>query len=148
MEDLKICCFAVTRVVFFSRTSSWSEKSWDGKDSINPYFHTGNLNFEGILNWVLQILLYHCSKQLKNVKNFEHYWTKYCYLSQSFPLFTVAWASIFLNARYFSVLGQSTLRNFKRHKWSFVPLHKKCVYNNFFRRFVSSVIESLQIFLK
>ena len=111
-------------------------------------FIKGNLTFQDILNWVLQLLLYHCSKQPKNIENFEHYWTKYCYLSQSFSLFTLSWASIFLNARYFSVLGESTLRKFKRHKWSFVPLHKKCVYNNFLRCFVSSVIESLQIFLK
>ena len=31
----------------------------------------------------------------------------------------------FLNGRSFSVLGHSTLRHFKRRKWSFVPLHKK-----------------------
>ena len=144
MEDLKIHWIAARGVCFFREHPIGQKKSWNGKDSINPYFHKGKLNFQGILNWVLQILLYHCSKQLKNVKNFERYWTKYCYLSQSFSLFTVSWAPIFLNARYF--VGQGTLQNFKRHKWSFVA--KKCVYNNFLRCFVSSVRESLQIFLK
>ena len=43
----------------------------------------------------------------------------------SFSLFNAPCASFaFLNGRCFSVLGHSTLRNFKRHRWSFVPLHK------------------------
>ena len=29
----------------------------------------GNTNFQGLLNWILQILLYHCSKQHKNIEN-------------------------------------------------------------------------------
>ena len=31
----------------------------------------GNPNFQGILNRILQILLYHCNKQHKNIKNLQ-----------------------------------------------------------------------------
>ena len=31
----------------------------------------GNSNFQGILNWILQILLYHCSKQHKITENLQ-----------------------------------------------------------------------------
>ena len=50
----------------------------------------------------------------------------YSFLSKilSFSLFNAPCASFaFLNGG-FSVLGHSTLRNFRCHKWSFVPLHK------------------------
>ena len=39
---------------------------------LHYYFHENikeNPNCHGILNWILQILLYHCSKQHKNIKN-------------------------------------------------------------------------------
>ena len=32
-------------------------------------FFKGNQNFQGILNWILQILHYYCRKQHKNIKN-------------------------------------------------------------------------------
>ena len=53
----------------------------------------GNPNFQGILNQILQILLYHCSKQHKNIEN------SHCFFLL-FPLFTAACASFaFLNGR-------------------------------------------------
>ena len=33
------------------------------------YFIKGNINYQGILNWILQLLNYHWSKQQKNIKN-------------------------------------------------------------------------------
>ena len=39
---------------------------------LHYYFHENikeNPNCHSILNWILQILLYHCSKQHKNIKN-------------------------------------------------------------------------------
>ena len=41
----------------------------------------GNPNFWGILNWIIQILYYHCRKQHKNIEKLTDYWTKCCYLS-------------------------------------------------------------------
>ena len=33
------------------------------------HFFKGNPNFQGILNWILQILHYHCGKQHKHIEN-------------------------------------------------------------------------------
>ena len=96
----------------------------DGKTYHHEHNHSfRNPNFHCILNWILQILHYDCSKHHKNIQNLV-YRTKCCYLFLFFSLFTATCASFaFLNSRYFSVLGHTILRNFKRHKWSFVPLH-------------------------
>ena len=86
----------------------------------------GKPNFQGILNWILQIWLYHCDKQHKNINNLK--FIEQNIFSFSPSLFPVACASsAFLNSRCFSVLWHSTLWNFKPHKWSFVALHKKTV---------------------
>ena len=49
----------------------------------------GNPNFKGILNLIIQILLYHCDKQHKNIKNllFTEQ-NKHCYLFLPFSLLT------------------------------------------------------------
>ena len=44
MEDLKIYWFAVTWVCFFREHPVGQKKCWNGKDSINPYFHKGKPN--------------------------------------------------------------------------------------------------------
>ena len=70
-------------------------------------------NFQGILNWIIQILDYYCRKQHKNIENSQIYWTRCWCLSLPFSLFTATCVSFtFLSSRVFSVLGQSTPRNY------------------------------------
>ena len=71
----------------------------------------GNPNFQGMLNWILQILHYYCRREHKYWK-LTDYWTKCCSLF-AFSLFTATCASCRLPQR------QSTF-NFKHPKWSFV----------------------------
>ena len=42
---------------------------WKGTSEYCKYKFKGNPNSQGILNWILQILLYQCSKQHKNIEN-------------------------------------------------------------------------------
>ena len=82
--------------------------------SIHIFIFKGNPNFQGILNWIIQILHYYCRKQHKNIENSRIIEQN---LSLLFSLLTVTCASFaFLNGRVFSVLGHS----FERHKWSFM----------------------------
>ena len=75
----------------------------------------GNPNFQGILNWILQILLYYWSKQHTKKENLQ-------FIEQNIAL--CALLSVYCDL-YFLGLSHSTLQNFKRHKWSFVLLHRK-----------------------
>ena len=131
----------------------------------------GNPNSQDILNWILQILHYYCSKQHKNIKNS---WIIEQNLVLSFPfsLFTATCASCRLpQQQNFFISWTKYFVNFKCHKWSFVlyivlfsglkmiftkfsqlditACIKNCVYNNFNLRcyFMSSIIERLQISL-
>ena len=127
----------------------------------------GNPNFQGILDWILQILHYYCRKQHKNIEN-SRIIEQNLVLSWPFSLFTATCASCRLPQRqsFFISLTQYSV-NFKRNKWSFVPYIvsfsglkmvfsklsqlditsciKDCVCNNFNLRryFMSSVIEHL-----
>ena len=75
-----------------------------------------NPNFQGILNWIIQILHYYCRKQHKNIEN-SWIIEQNVAISLLFSLLTATCAYFtFLNSRVFSVLGHS----FERHKWSFV----------------------------
>ena len=70
----------------------------------------GNPNFQGRLNWILQILHYYCRKQRKNIKNS---WIFGQNLVLSFPSLCLLWFLLsvtFLNGRMFSFLEQSTLQ--------------------------------------
>ena len=97
----------------------------------------GNPNFQGILNQILQILLYHCSKQHKNIEN------SHCFFS-ALPFVYCGLCFLYFSQRQMSsVLGHSTVWNFKRHKWSFVPLQKK---KNVFLITSIYVILHLQLF--
>ena len=75
-----------------------------------------NPNFQGVLNWIIQILHYYCRKQQKNIEN-SWIIEQNVAISLLFSLLIATCASFaFLNGRVFSVLGHS----FERHKWSFV----------------------------
>ena len=126
----------------------------------------GNANFQGMLDWIPQILLYYCRKQHKNIENSQII-EQNLVLSLPFPLFTPTsascrlpeWKSFFISWTQHSV-------NFNCHKWSFVPYIvlfsglkmvfsklsqlditaciKNCVYNNFnLHYFMSSIVECL-----
>ena len=138
---------------------------------IFPGLFSGNPNFQGILNWMLQILYYYCRKQHKNIKNSQII-EQNLVLSFPFSLFTAACASCCLPHRQsFFISSTKYVANFKHRKWSFVlyivlfsclkmiftkfsqldiaACIKNCVYNNFNLRcyFMSSIIERLQISL-
>ena len=121
----------------------------------------GNPNFQGILDWILQILYYYW-RQHKNIEN-SRITEQNLVLSLPFSLFTATcascrlpqWQSFFISWTQYSAM-------FKCHKWSFVPYIvsysalkmvfsklsqlditaciKNCVYNNFnLRYFMSSI---------
>ena len=112
-------------------------------------FFKGNPNFQGILNWILEILHYHCSNQHKNIENLQFieqnivisFCFSLCLLWLVLPSpFSTADISQFLNTILCEVLNVSSdlsCRCIKNH-----------VYNNFnLHYFVSSIIESLYKFL-
>ena len=75
-----------------------------------------NPNFQGILNWIIQILHYYCRKQQKNIENswiIEQNVAISLLFSQ---LIATCTSFVFLNSRVFSVLRHSL----EHHKWSFV----------------------------
>ena len=81
----------------------------------------GNSNFQGILDWILQIVHYYCRKQHKNIKN-SRITEQNLVLSFPFSLFTATCASCRLPQRQsFFISWTQYSANFKRHKWSFVP---------------------------
>ena len=127
----------------------------------------GNPNFQGILDWIPQILHYYCRKQHKNIKN-SGIIEQNLVLSLSASLFTATYASCRLPQRQsFFISWTQYSASFKRRKWSFVPYIisfsglkvvfstlsqlditaciKNCAYNNFNLRcyFMSSIIERL-----
>ena len=80
----------------------------------------GNTNFQGILDWILQILHYYCRKQHKNIKN-SRIIEQNLVLSFPFSLFTATCASCRLPQRQnFFISWTKYFANFKRHKWSFM----------------------------
>ena len=80
----------------------------------------GNTNFQGILDWILQILHYYCRKQHKNVKNSQII-EQNLVLFLPFSLFTATCSSCHLPWRQsFSISWTQYSVNFKRHTWSFV----------------------------
>ena len=77
----------------------------------------GNPNFQGILNWIIQILHYYCRKQHKNIENSRIIEQNVAIsLYSSLCLAATCASFAFLNGRVFSVLRHS----FERHKWPFV----------------------------
>ena len=126
----------------------------------------GNPNVQGILDWILQILLHYCREQHKNIKNSQII-EQNLVLSLPFSLFTVICAYCFLPQwQSFFISWTQYSTNFKCHKWSFVlyiflfsglkmvfskfsqldinACIKNCVYNNFnLHYFMSSRIEHL-----
>ena len=81
----------------------------------------GNSNFQGILDWILQIVHYYCRKQHKNIEN-SRITEQNLVLSFPFSLFTASCASCRLPQRQsFFISWTQYSTNFKRHKWSFVP---------------------------
>ena len=77
------------------------------KENLQNFFNffKGNPNFQGILNWILQILHYYCRKQRKNIENVV--------MSLCPSLFTATCAPFaFLCGRVFSVLEHSTLQDY------------------------------------
>ena len=64
----------------------------------------GNPNFQGILNWIIQILHYYCRKQHKNIKK-SGIVEQNVAISLLFSLLIVTCASfVFLNTGYFQFL--------------------------------------------
>ena len=81
----------------------------------------GNPNFQGILDWTLQILPYYCWKQYKNIENSRIIEQSFV-LSLSCSLFTATYSSCRLHQQQsFFISWTQYPANFKRHKWSFVP---------------------------
>ena len=78
----------------------------------------GNPNFQGILNWIIQILHYYCRKQHKNIENS---WIIEQNVAISLSLLSTLLIATctsfaFLNGRVFLVLGHSL----EHHNWSLV----------------------------
>ena len=77
----------------------------------------GNPNFQGILNWIIQILHYYCREQHKNIENSwvieQNVAISLC---SSHCLLQLVLPSVFLKGKVFLVLGYSL----EHHKWSFV----------------------------
>ena len=81
----------------------------------------GNPNFQGILDWILQILHYYCWKQHKNIEKSQITEQNFV-LSLPFSLFTGTCASCRLPQwQGFLISWTQYSANFKRHKRSFVP---------------------------
>ena len=80
--------------------------------------------FQGILNWILQILHHYCRERHRKNKKLTVYWTKCCYYFLPFSLLT-AFCAFRLNQRKSSqVLGLSTLQKYSRFsKWQVISVH-------------------------
>ena len=101
----------------------------------------GDPNFQDILNWILQILLYHCNKQHKNIKNLQ-------FIEQNivifFCLLQLLLPSPFSTADVFQFLDTvlSKILNVTSHH--LCHCIKSHAYNTFnLRYFVSLIRESL-----
>ena len=85
---------------------------------IFPGLFSGNPNFQGILNWMLQILYYYCRKQHKNIKNSQII-EQNLVLFFPFSLFTVICASCHLpQGQNFFISWTKYFANFKCHQRS------------------------------
>ena len=85
-------------------------------------FLKGNPNSQGILNWIIQILLL-IQEAAQKYRKLTDYWTKSCYLSAFLSVYCDLHFLHLPSGRAFSVLGHSTPRDdveFQRRKWSFV----------------------------
>ena len=118
---------------------------WKGTSEYYKYKFKGNPNSQGILNWILQILLYQCSKQHKNIKNLLFieqnivisFSPSLCLLRLVLPLpFSTADVFQFLDTVLCKILNITS-----DHLCCCI---KNQAYNNFnFCYFVSSIKESL-----
>ena len=118
---------------------------WKGTSEYYKYKFKGNPNSQGILNWILQILLYQCSKQHKNIKNLLFieqnivisFCPSLCLLRLVLPLpFSTADVFQFLDTVLCKILNITS-----DHLCCCI---KNQAYNNFnFCYFVSSIKESL-----
>ena len=103
-------------------------------------FFKGNPNFQGILNWILQILLCHYSKQHKNIKNLQFLEQNSFTLSALLCVYCDLYFLRFSLERYFSVLGKILNATSDHSCWCI----RNLVYNSYILRyFVSSITESL-----
>ena len=118
---------------------------WKGTSEYYKYKFKGNPNSQGILNWILQILLYQCSKQHKNIENLLFieqnivisFCPSLCLLRLVLPLpFSTADVFQFLDTVLCKILNITS-----DHLCCCI---KNQAYNNFnFCYFVSSIKESL-----
>ena len=104
-----------------------------------------NPNFQCILDWILQILLYHGSKQHKNIENLQFSEQNIViFFCPSLCLLRLVLLSTFSTADVFQFLGTvlcEILNVTSNHSCRCI---KSCIYNNFnLCYFVSSSIESL-----
>ena len=105
---------------------------------------TGNPNFQGILNWMLQILHYHCSKQHKNLQFIEqNIFISFC---PSLCLLRHVLPSPFSTADIFQFLDTVLCKILNITSDHFCYCIKSHVYNNFnLRHFAFSIIEKAYI---
>ena len=60
-------CYIIKNQIFY-----FNIKNFSNLHKYNQNQHVkGNSNFQGILNWILQVLLCHCSKQHKNIEKLQ-----------------------------------------------------------------------------
>ena len=105
--------------VFSRKVSCVKNRTLKQFDHIK-YFFKGNPNFQGILDWIPQILHYYCRKQHKNVKNSQIIEQNFV-LFLPFSLFTETCSSCHLLWwQSFSISWTQYSVYFKRHTWSFV----------------------------
>ena len=109
--------------IFISK--NFNEK-WQGRAAsdfrmlIFSGLFSGNSNFQGIWNWMLQILYYYCRKQHKNIKNSQII-EQNLVLFFPFSLFTVICASCHLpQGQNFFISWTKYFANFKCHQRTLV----------------------------
>ena len=130
---------------FSKNNAKFIKLLWKGTSEYYKYKFKGNPNSQGILNWILQILLYQCSKQHKNIKNLLFieqnivisFCPSLCLLRLVLPLpFSTADVFQFLDTVLCKILNITS-----DHLCCCI---KNQAYNNFnFCYFVSSIKESL-----
>ena len=130
---------------FSKNNAKFIKLLWKGTSEYYKYKFKGNPNSQGILNWILQILLYQCSKQHKNIENLLFieqnivisFCPSLCLLRLVLPLpFSTADVFQFLDTVLCKILNITS-----DHLCCCI---KNQAYNNFnFCYFVSSIKESL-----
>ena len=135
----------------------WINPSFTGKNS--PIIHReaihfqknrnlkGNLNYQGISNWILHVLLYHYSKQHKISKTYSLLNKILLSLSTLLSVYCdlfflrLSQRQMFDVFQFFDTVPCKVIKVRSDYWGRFI---KNRVYNNFnFRYFVSSIIESL-----